>query len=308
MKGGSVGRTHDKLGYVRATVPTARADAAIAAAAELSTVTASTCATRIRSTTRPRPRTPPPRPPAARTRAPPPTRAPTGGRREEPVQPVLRDGRRRLREGQPEGGRPRRHHRHPRLGRGPRPPGAAEDHHRRTQDRRLGDGHRPARRRRRDLAPDDRIGGRARLHPRRKDLDGALGLVRISTFKESYTLGGDAGGDANFDGDTTDAWGMLYDAAAGTVRVDLNDNQGFSDDTPMKPYKDGFQIGYFGTDDPSTEVAERQPFRRGDPQGRGPQRGRRQGRLRQHRCHRGLARLARRRHHRRRPRPVRRGR
>ncbi|MER7402611.1 S8 family serine peptidase [Streptomyces sp. NPDC000070] len=86
------------------------------------------------------------------------------------------------------------------------------------------------------------------------------GSYRVSTFKESFTTGGDAKGDANRDGDTTDAWGVLYDPAAGTVRVDLNNNFDFGDDTAMKPYKDGFQIGYFGTDDPKTDIAERQPF------------------------------------------------
>ncbi|MET8636042.1 S8 family serine peptidase [Streptomyces sp. NPDC004074] len=86
------------------------------------------------------------------------------------------------------------------------------------------------------------------------------GSYGISTFKESYTTGGDAAGDANRDGDTTDSWGVLYDAATGTVRVDLNNNGDFTDDRPMKPYKDGYQIGYFGTDDPKTDVVERQPF------------------------------------------------
>ncbi|ELS53280.1 putative Serine protease [Streptomyces viridochromogenes Tue57] len=86
------------------------------------------------------------------------------------------------------------------------------------------------------------------------------GSYQVSTFLESYTTGGDAAGDANRDGDKTDSWGVLYDAASGTVRVDLNNNNDFGDDTPMKPYKDGFQIGYFGTDDPATDVAERQPF------------------------------------------------
>ncbi|MEQ8143825.1 S8 family serine peptidase [Streptomyces sp. OP7] len=86
------------------------------------------------------------------------------------------------------------------------------------------------------------------------------GSYQISLFRESYTAGGDAAGDANRDGDTTDVWGVLYDPAKGTVRVDLNNNQDFSDDTPMKPYKDGFQIGYFGTDNPKTDIAERQPF------------------------------------------------
>ncbi|MFE0255277.1 S8 family serine peptidase [Streptomyces sp. NPDC059010] len=86
------------------------------------------------------------------------------------------------------------------------------------------------------------------------------GSYQVSTFLESYTTGGDAAGDANRDGDKTDSWGVLYDAANGTVRVDLNNNYDFGDDTPMKPYKDGYQIGYFGTDNPATDVAERQPF------------------------------------------------
>ncbi|GAA4801221.1 S8 family serine peptidase [Streptomyces ziwulingensis] len=86
------------------------------------------------------------------------------------------------------------------------------------------------------------------------------GSYQASVFREAVTAGGDAAGDANRDGDTTDSWGVLYDKAAGTVRVDLNNNLDFRDDTPMKPYKDGFQIGYFGTDDPTTDVAERQPF------------------------------------------------
>ncbi|MFE1953887.1 MULTISPECIES: S8 family serine peptidase [Streptomyces] len=86
------------------------------------------------------------------------------------------------------------------------------------------------------------------------------GTFGFSTFKESDTAGGDAKGDANRDGDTTDVWGVLYDAAKGTVTVDVNDNGDFTDDTAMKPYKDGYQVGYFGTDDPKTDVVERQPF------------------------------------------------
>lgn len=86
------------------------------------------------------------------------------------------------------------------------------------------------------------------------------GAYQFNLFRESATAGGDAKGDANRDGDTTDVWGVLYDAAAGTVRVDLNNNNDFGDDAAMKPYKAGFQIGYFGTDNPSTDVVERQPF------------------------------------------------
>ncbi|MEU6671767.1 S8 family serine peptidase [Streptomyces sp. NPDC046727] len=86
------------------------------------------------------------------------------------------------------------------------------------------------------------------------------GDYQINLFRESATAGGDAKGDANRDGDTTDVWGVLYDPAAGTVRVDLDNNNDFTDDTPMKPYKEDHQVGWFGTDDPKTDVAERQPF------------------------------------------------
>ncbi|MEE1753645.1 S8 family serine peptidase [Streptomyces sp. SP18CS02] len=86
------------------------------------------------------------------------------------------------------------------------------------------------------------------------------GSYKYQTFAEAATKGGDMAGDLNRDGDTTDVWGVLYDAAAGTVRLDLNGNADFTDDVAMKPYKDGFQVGWFGTDDPATEVAERIPF------------------------------------------------
>ncbi|MFI1656347.1 S8 family serine peptidase [Streptomyces sp. NPDC020472] len=86
------------------------------------------------------------------------------------------------------------------------------------------------------------------------------GSYQFSRFSEAATAGGDPKGDINRDGDTTDVFGMLYDPAAGTVRVDTDQNNDFTDNAPMKPYKDGYQIGYFGTDNPATEVAERTPF------------------------------------------------
>jgi subtilisin family serine protease len=86
------------------------------------------------------------------------------------------------------------------------------------------------------------------------------GSYYFSTFAESATVGGDMAGDLNRDGDTTDVWGVLYDPAAGTVRVDLDNNGDFTGDTAMKPYKDGFQIGHFGTDDPATAISESIPF------------------------------------------------
>ncbi|MFC8274070.1 S8 family serine peptidase [Streptomyces sp. NPDC057271] len=86
------------------------------------------------------------------------------------------------------------------------------------------------------------------------------GSYQWSRFSEAITAGGDPAGDINRDGDTTDVFGMLYDPAAGTVRVDTDQNNDFTDNAPMKPYKDGHRIGYFGTDNPDTEVVEKTPF------------------------------------------------
>ncbi|MFF7363092.1 S8 family serine peptidase [Streptomyces sp. NPDC008125] len=86
------------------------------------------------------------------------------------------------------------------------------------------------------------------------------GSYKFSLFRESATLGGDMAGDLNRDGDTTDTWGVLYDPVTGVTRVDLNNNADFSDDTALLPYKEKFQVSYFGKDDPRTEVAERIPF------------------------------------------------
>ncbi|MEU9300225.1 S8 family serine peptidase [Streptomyces sp. NPDC048269] len=86
------------------------------------------------------------------------------------------------------------------------------------------------------------------------------GSFQWSRFSESITANGDMKGDVNRDGDTTDRFGLLYDVAAGTVRVDTDQDGDFTNNEPMKPYKDGYQIGYFGTDNPATDVAERIPF------------------------------------------------
>ncbi|MFG2597184.1 S8 family serine peptidase [Streptomyces sp. NPDC048462] len=86
------------------------------------------------------------------------------------------------------------------------------------------------------------------------------GSYRISLFAEAATKGGDMAGDLNRDGDTTDVWAVLYDPVTGATRVDLNDNADFRDDTAMKPYKEKHQVSYFGKDNPRTDVVERIPF------------------------------------------------
>ncbi|MFG3187615.1 S8 family serine peptidase [Streptomyces omiyaensis] len=86
------------------------------------------------------------------------------------------------------------------------------------------------------------------------------GAYQWSRFSESVTAGGDPAGDINRDGDTTDVFGLLYDPVAGTVRVDTDQDNDFTDNEPMKPFKDGYGVGYFGTDNPATDVVERTPF------------------------------------------------
>lgn len=99
VKGGSVGRTYDKLGYVRATVPTARAEAAVDAAAKLRSVHGIDLRHEI-ALEDPTPGISGAKAEASAKRYPAPDKNTPHG---EPVQPVLRDGRRRLREEEPEG-------------------------------------------------------------------------------------------------------------------------------------------------------------------------------------------------------------
>ncbi|WP_320782726.1 S8 family serine peptidase [Streptomyces sp. CRN 30] len=258
VEGGTVGRAYDELGYVRATVPTAKADAAIAAAAKLSSVhgidlreeielddptpsadTAKGAATKATATAEaPGKNTPAENPynPSFET-----------GAVDFVKQNPKADGR-GITIGILDSGVDLAH---PALQKTT------------TGERKIVDW---------VTATDPVVDEDRTWRPMTASVSGGTftyggqtwtapaGSYKVSTFLESYTTGGDAAGDANRDGDTTDSWGVLYDAAAGTVRVDLNDNHDFSDDTPMKPYKDGFQVGYFGTDDPKTDVAERQPF------------------------------------------------
>ncbi|MEE1766057.1 S8 family serine peptidase [Streptomyces sp. SP18BB07] len=258
VKGGSVGRTYDKLGYVRATVPTKSADSAISAAAKLSSVQGIDLRQEIVLDD--------PSPVSAKDAKSQATAAktyPAPGKNtpaENPYNPSFETGAvdfvkqnpkadgRGITIGVLDSGVDLAHPALQKTSTGER---KIVDWVTSTDPIVDGDGSwRPMTNS--VAGPTFTYGGRTWTAP--------AGAYSVNLFRESITAAGDAAGDVNRDGDTTDAWGVLYDAAAGTVTVDVNQNFDFTDDKPMKPYKDGYQIGYFGTDDPSTEVAERQPF------------------------------------------------
>ncbi|GCD45780.1 S8 family serine peptidase [Streptomyces paromomycinus] len=257
LKGASVGRTDDKLGYVRATVPTAQADAAIAKMQKLSSVHAIDLRQEIKL--------PDPRPgtdsvhkgkPQAGSYPAPGKNTPA----KNPYQPSFETGAvdfvrdhpkadgRGVTIGVLDSGVDLAH---PALQKTTTGERKIVDWVTATDP--VSDGDQTWRPMTTAVSgPSFTYGGRTWKAP--------AGSYLVSTFAEAATTGGDMKGDLNRDGDTTDRWGVLYDPAAGTVRVDLNDNGDFTDDAPMKPYKDGFDVGYFGKDDPSTPIAERIPF------------------------------------------------
>ncbi|MEV7433036.1 S8 family serine peptidase [Streptomyces griseoviridis] len=256
VKGGSVGKTYDKLGYVRATVPTAKADSAIAAATKLSSVQGIDLRKDI-PLDDPSPAGGSTKSSGVKASYPAPDKKTPA---ENPYNPSFETGAVDFVKDNPKAD-----------GRGVTigilDSGVDLGHpalqKTTTGERKIVDW---------VTATDPLVDSDRTWRPMLTSVSGPAfsyggktwkapaGSYQISTFLESYTVGGDAAGDANRDGDTTDSWGVLYDAKAGTVRVDLNNNNDFSDDEPMKPYKDGFQVGYFGTDDPATDVVERQPF------------------------------------------------
>ncbi|MFE9020032.1 S8 family serine peptidase [Streptomyces sp. NPDC007808] len=260
VKGGSVGRTYDKLGYVRATVPTGRADSAIAAAARLSSVQAIDLRDEI-------PLEEPVLDGGGRSSASTAT-YPGPGKdtpAKNPYNPSFETGAVDFVKKNPKAD-----------GRGVTigvldsgvdlaSPALQKTT---TGERKIVDW---------VTATDPIVDGDGTWRAMTTSVSGPAftfgdkswkapeGSYRISTFREAVTAqgsaaDGDADGDVNRDGDTTDDWGVLYDPAAGTVTVDVNDNGDFTDDTPMKPYKDGHQVGRFGTDNPATDIPESQDF------------------------------------------------
>ena len=92
----------------------------------------------------------------------------------------------------------------------------------------------------------------------------AAGSYRIGLFDErDPRLGGEVGNDVNRDGNPAGSSGIfavLWNPTTDQVWVDTNQNSSFADQPAMRNYRVNYDVGYFGTDNPATPVAERMPF------------------------------------------------
>jgi hypothetical protein len=95
------------------------------------------------------------------------------------------------------------------------------------------------------------------------------GTYRFSVFREdAVTFGGEysvpgtpaARGDLNRDGDEVDVFGVLWNTTTNKVFVDRDLDLSFADETGMTDYKVNYDVGWFGTDNPATAVHETVPF------------------------------------------------
>ncbi|HSF98691.1 MAG TPA: S8 family serine peptidase [Ornithinibacter sp.] len=88
----------------------------------------------------------------------------------------------------------------------------------------------------------------------------STGTYKINRFSESITAASEPGGDVNRDGDTSDRFGVLFNPSTNDTWVDANQNLTFEAGERMRPYKENFDVRHFGTDNPATDVVERMPF------------------------------------------------
>jgi subtilisin family serine protease len=92
----------------------------------------------------------------------------------------------------------------------------------------------------------------------------AAGSYRIGAINErDARLGGELGNDLNRDGNPAGSSGIfaiLWNTTTNDVWVDTNQNRSFADQAAMTDYVKKFDVGYFGTDNAATPIAERLPF------------------------------------------------
>ncbi len=86
------------------------------------------------------------------------------------------------------------------------------------------------------------------------------GSYRFNLFSENITIDSDPAGDVNRDGDNTDRFGILFDPTTNNIWVDTDQDGDFTDEAVMRPYKEKFDVGHFGTDNPATAIKERMSF------------------------------------------------
>ncbi len=85
------------------------------------------------------------------------------------------------------------------------------------------------------------------------------GTYRFRTRPESQ-FGALYGGDVNRDGDTTDTIAVLWDEGNGNVRVDTDFDRDFNDEVGRTPLAKGGEVGFLGADRPQTPVLDEVPF------------------------------------------------
>ncbi|MCP2243757.1 pre-peptidase C-terminal domain-containing protein [Lentzea aerocolonigenes] len=90
------------------------------------------------------------------------------------------------------------------------------------------------------------------------------GPYSFGLFKETAgdlgTAASETGGDINRDGDKLDSFGVLQDITTKEVFVDVDGDGDFTNNKRMLDYKVKQDVGFFGTDNPATPVAERMAF------------------------------------------------
>ena len=292
--GGTVGRTEEDLGYVRATVPL---DAVrdLAALGDVKAIDLNRTY-----------RIPDPQPaamggsewrqgvcrrPGANTPA------------DNPYLPIDEIGATDFVDDAPDLGRSRHHRRRARHRRRPRPPRAPDHHGRQAQDQPTGSP-RPTRSSTVTGPGCEMTAGDRTVVPLLPATTGprprATSCSPAST--RPTTDGSEFGGDVNRDGDTDDRMARALRPGDHRIWVDSDMDHDFTDEPAMAPYGEDQQVGHFGVDDPATAVNERMPFvvEYREDVDLSPRWARSAGRrLRQHRPRQRLARHARGRHHRR---------
>ncbi|MBA4181889.1 MAG: serine protease [Anaerolinea sp.] len=111
-------------------------------------------------------------------------------------------------------------------------------------------------------------GGSVTVGPNTYSGIAANGTYRFGVFNEAalgpaslgdeYAIG--CGGDVNRDGVCGQSFAVLWRTSDNMVWVDSNADKSFAGEPGMTDYKVNYDVGYFGTDNLATPVAERVPF------------------------------------------------